>query len=98
MCVLVRSVEASGSAAFITASFAILAHEFPDNVASVFVSTGFQQTSDLLLICMTRSSSQVDSHQTAHSWANARVLLGVRMRHGVALETKFCEMKFVREN
>lgn len=36
MCVIVRSVEASGSAAFITASFAILANEFPENVASVF--------------------------------------------------------------
>ncbi|KAI0208721.1 MFS-type transporter SLC18B1 [Lamellibrachia satsuma] len=36
MCVLVRSIEASGSAAFMTSSFAILANEFPDNVASIF--------------------------------------------------------------
>ena len=42
MCILVRSVEASGSAAFMTSSFAILANEFPENVASVFVSTSLK--------------------------------------------------------
>ena len=35
--------------------------------------------------------SQVGLFQTAHSWANARVLLGARVRRRVAL------MKLVRE-
>ena len=38
MCFLVRTVEAVGAAALSTASFAILANTFPDNVATVFVS------------------------------------------------------------
>ncbi|KAK7502865.1 hypothetical protein BaRGS_00005814, partial [Batillaria attramentaria] len=36
MCFLVRTVEALGASAFITASFAIIANEFPDHVATVF--------------------------------------------------------------
>jgi hypothetical protein len=36
---LIRIVEALGNAAFLTASFAIIAKEFPDNVATTFVST-----------------------------------------------------------
>jgi len=39
MCFLCRSVEAMGAAAFVTASFAIITHEFPKNVATVIVST-----------------------------------------------------------
>ena len=39
MCFLVRTVEATGAAALSTASFAILANTFPDNVATVFVSS-----------------------------------------------------------
>lgn len=34
---LIRIVEALGNAAFLTASFAIIAKEFPDNVATTFV-------------------------------------------------------------
>lgn len=36
MCFLVRTVEALGASAFITASFAIIANEFPEHVATVF--------------------------------------------------------------
>lgn len=36
---LIRIVEAMGNAAFLTASFAIIAKEFPDNVATTFVSS-----------------------------------------------------------
>jgi hypothetical protein len=35
---MIRIVEALGNAAFLTASFAIIAKEFPDNVATTFVS------------------------------------------------------------
>lgn len=35
---LIRIVEALGNAAFLTASFAIIAKEFPDNVATTFAS------------------------------------------------------------
>ncbi|XP_072764178.1 MFS-type transporter SLC18B1 [Anoplolepis gracilipes] len=35
---LIRIVEAMGNAAFLTASFAIIAKEFPDNVATTFAS------------------------------------------------------------
>ncbi|XP_055955226.1 MFS-type transporter SLC18B1 isoform X1 [Patella vulgata] len=38
MCFASRTVEALGCSAFITASFAIIAHEFPNNVATVFGS------------------------------------------------------------
>lgn len=34
---VIRIVEAMGNAAFLTASFAIIAMEFPDNVATTFV-------------------------------------------------------------
>ena len=34
----IRIVEAMGNAGFLTASFAIIAKEFPDNVATTFVS------------------------------------------------------------
>ena len=37
MCFLCRSIEALGASAFVTALFAILAHEFPDNVITVMV-------------------------------------------------------------
>ncbi|KAL5009324.1 hypothetical protein ScPMuIL_014905 [Solemya velum] len=36
MCFLSRGVEALGAAAYITASYAIAAHEFPDHMATVF--------------------------------------------------------------
>lgn len=36
---VIRIVEALGNAAFLTASFAIIAKEFPNNVATTFVST-----------------------------------------------------------
>ncbi|KAL5014839.1 hypothetical protein ScPMuIL_009109 [Solemya velum] len=36
MCFLSRSVEALGASAYITASFAIVAHAFPDHVSTVF--------------------------------------------------------------
>jgi len=36
---VIRIVEAMGNAAFLTASFAIIAMEFPDNVATTFVKT-----------------------------------------------------------
>lgn len=35
---VIRIVEATGNAAFLTASFAIIAKEFPNNVATMFVS------------------------------------------------------------
>lgn len=35
---IIRVIEAMGNAAFLTASFAIIAKEFPDNVATTFVS------------------------------------------------------------
>lgn len=35
---MIRIVEAIGNAAFLTASFAIIAKEFPDNVATTFAS------------------------------------------------------------
>ena len=35
---VIRIVEAMGNAAFLTASFAIIAKEFPDNVATTFAS------------------------------------------------------------
>ncbi|PSN37320.1 MFS-type transporter SLC18B1 [Blattella germanica] len=35
---LIRIIEAMGNAAFLTASFAIIAKEFPDNVATTFAS------------------------------------------------------------
>ena len=35
---VIRIVEALGNAAFLTASFAIIAKEFPDNVATTFAS------------------------------------------------------------
>lgn len=38
MCFLCRTVEALGCSMFVTASFAIIANVFPDNVATVFVS------------------------------------------------------------
>lgn len=38
MCFVVRSVEALGTSAFVTALFAILAHEFPEHVITVMVS------------------------------------------------------------
>jgi len=38
MCLLVRGMEGVGAAAYMTASFAIMAHAFPDHVATVFVS------------------------------------------------------------
>lgn len=41
MCFLCRSIEALGTSAFVTALFAILAHEFPDNVITVM---GFLET------------------------------------------------------
>jgi 20S proteasome subunit beta 7 len=41
MCFVTRSIEALGASAFITASFAIIANEFPDHVSSVFVSIIF---------------------------------------------------------
>lgn len=36
---VIRIIEALGNAAFLTASFAIIAMEFPDNVATTFVNT-----------------------------------------------------------
>lgn len=36
---VIRIVEAVGNASFLTASFAIIAKEFPNNVATTFVST-----------------------------------------------------------
>lgn len=38
---IIRIVEAMGNAAFLTASFAIIAKEFPNNVATMFVSNFF---------------------------------------------------------
>ena len=38
MCFLCRTIEAVGCSMFVTASFAIIAHVFPENVATVFVS------------------------------------------------------------
>lgn len=35
---VIRIIEALGNAAFLTASFAIIAKEFPDKVATMFVS------------------------------------------------------------
>lgn len=35
---IIRVIEAMGNAAFLTASFAIIANEFPDNVATMFAS------------------------------------------------------------
>ena len=35
---MIRIVEAMGNAAFLTASFAIIAKEFPNNVATTFAS------------------------------------------------------------
>lgn len=35
---VIRIVEAMGNAAFLTASFAIIAKEFPNNIATAFVS------------------------------------------------------------
>lgn len=35
---LIRIIEAMGNAAFLTASFAIIANEFPDNIATTFAS------------------------------------------------------------
>ena len=37
MCFIVRFVEALGASAFSTASFAIMANTFPNNVAAMFV-------------------------------------------------------------
>ena len=39
MCIIVRTVEALGTAGYVTASFAILANTFPDKVATMMVST-----------------------------------------------------------
>ncbi|CAG7821702.1 unnamed protein product, partial [Allacma fusca] len=38
LCFVVRIIEALGDAAFITASFAIIAAEFPESVATTFAS------------------------------------------------------------
>ena len=38
LCFAVRIVEAIGNAAFLTAAFAIIAAEFPDSIATTFVS------------------------------------------------------------
>jgi hypothetical protein len=46
---LIRIVEAMGNAAFLTASFAIIAKEFPDNVATTFVSVCRGQQAPLVL-------------------------------------------------
>lgn len=35
---IVRIIEALGNAAFLTASFAIIAKEFPNNISTTFVS------------------------------------------------------------
>ena len=43
-------MEAFGSGAFLTASFSILAHEFPDNVATVFVSNKLKTLDRIALI------------------------------------------------
>lgn len=37
----IRIIEALGNAAFLTASFAIIAKEFPNNVGTTFVSNNF---------------------------------------------------------
>lgn len=37
MCIVIRCVDACGSCAFCTASLAILANEFPNNVSTIFV-------------------------------------------------------------
>lgn len=42
---VIRIIEAMGNAAFLTASFAIIAKEFPNNVATTFVSIKFIQYS-----------------------------------------------------
>lgn len=39
-----------GNAAFLTASFAIIAKEFPDNVATMFVSFFYMDSYELSLI------------------------------------------------
>lgn len=38
MCFLCRTLEGLGASAYVTALFAIIAHEFPSHVATVFVS------------------------------------------------------------
>jgi hypothetical protein len=38
---IIRIIEAMGNAAFLTASFAIIAKEFPESVATTFVSNIF---------------------------------------------------------
>ena len=37
MCFACRTIEALGASAYVTSLFAILAHEFPDNVITVMV-------------------------------------------------------------
>ena len=55
----IRIVEAMGNAGFLTASFAIIAKEFPDNVATTFVSirrtycvSSFNSLTTLFLQCI----------------------------------------------
>lgn len=45
---IIRIIEATGNAAFLTASFAIIAKEFPDNVATTFVSISLSMFMDIL--------------------------------------------------
>lgn len=48
---IIRIVEAMGNAAFLTASFAIIAMEFPDNVATTFVRKQNTFHNFLSIIC-----------------------------------------------
>ncbi len=41
MCIAVRSFEALGTAAFLTATYSVIANTFPKHVGTAFVSTAY---------------------------------------------------------
>jgi hypothetical protein len=65
---LIRIVEALGNAAFLTASFAIIAKEFPDNVATTFVSANEHKPR---LVADSRSASYTQQPDPIFSHKNA---------------------------
>jgi len=52
MCLLVRGVEAIGDAAFVTASFTVIALEFPDSVATTFVRRCSGKNDNILILAI----------------------------------------------
>lgn len=75
---ITRIIEALGNAAFLTASFAIIAKEFPDNIATTFVSV-YEGNSPLV----------ADSHSASHTQQPCTILSNENAAHTL----KYCSYK-----